>query len=87
MRCLICGDKAIGFNYDVLSCASCKAFFRRNAQSEIVKMIIDLFSIVLFVDRFRRSIDVSMEMEFVRSNIQIFENVHFVDWKNVFEWE
>jgi nuclear receptor subfamily 1 group I len=31
MTCAICGDRAIGFNYDVLSCASCKAFFRRNA--------------------------------------------------------
>ena len=25
--CNICGDRAIGYNYDVLSCASCKAFF------------------------------------------------------------
>lgn len=30
--CVICGDHAIGFNYDALTCASCKAFFRRNAQ-------------------------------------------------------
>jgi len=30
--CVICGDHAIGFNYDLLTCASCKAFFRRNAQ-------------------------------------------------------
>ncbi|CAF1013610.1 unnamed protein product [Adineta steineri] len=29
--CVICSDHAIGFNYDVLTCASCKAFFRRNA--------------------------------------------------------
>jgi len=29
--CAICGDRAIGFNYDAPSCASCKAFFRRNA--------------------------------------------------------
>ncbi|CAF5058402.1 unnamed protein product, partial [Rotaria sp. Silwood1] len=25
--CTICGDRAIGYNYAVLSCASCKAFF------------------------------------------------------------
>ncbi|CAF1046030.1 unnamed protein product [Adineta steineri] len=31
LNCAICGDHAIGFNYDVLSCASCKAFFLRNA--------------------------------------------------------
>lgn len=36
--CEICGDKAIGFNYDVLSCASCKAFFRRNAQHSLVRL-------------------------------------------------
>jgi nuclear receptor subfamily 1 group I len=34
--CKICGDRAIGFNYDVLSCASCKAFFRRNADQQPV---------------------------------------------------
>lgn len=39
MICAICGDKAIGFNYDVLSCASCKAFFRRNANQDLVRLI------------------------------------------------
>ncbi len=29
--CAICSGEAYGFNYDVLSCPSCKAFFRRNA--------------------------------------------------------
>lgn len=29
--CLICGDKSTGFNFGVLSCMACKAFFRRNA--------------------------------------------------------
>lgn len=29
--CVICGDHAIGYNYDVMSCASCKAFFHRYA--------------------------------------------------------
>ena len=36
LTCLICGGRAIGFNYDVLSCASCKAFFRRNANVDKV---------------------------------------------------
>ncbi|CAF0960324.1 unnamed protein product [Adineta ricciae] len=36
--CVICGDYAIGFNYDLLTCASCKAFFRRNAQYEPNKL-------------------------------------------------
>ncbi len=36
--CTICGDRAIGFNYDVLSCASCKAFFRRNVNQPPVNL-------------------------------------------------
>ena len=29
--CRVCGDKAIGFNFNGLTCESCKSFFRRNA--------------------------------------------------------
>jgi hypothetical protein len=29
--CLVCGDKSTGFNFGVLTCMACKAFFRRNA--------------------------------------------------------
>lgn len=29
--CLVCGDRALGYNFNALSCESCKAFFRRNA--------------------------------------------------------
>ncbi|CAF0907329.1 unnamed protein product [Adineta ricciae] len=36
--CAICGDRAVGFNYDALSCASCKAFFRRNANQSRDKL-------------------------------------------------
>ncbi|CAM4764581.1 unnamed protein product [Rotaria magnacalcarata] len=31
LMCKICGDVARGFNFDVITCLSCKAFFRRNA--------------------------------------------------------
>ncbi|CAF1404729.1 unnamed protein product [Adineta ricciae] len=37
-RCVICGDHAIGYNYDVLSCASCKAFFYGHAYENLIKM-------------------------------------------------
>jgi len=29
--CHICGDRALGYNFNAMSCESCKAFFRRNA--------------------------------------------------------
>ncbi|VDK44069.1 unnamed protein product, partial [Anisakis simplex] len=34
----ICGDRAVGYNFSVISCESCKAFFRRNANREKVGM-------------------------------------------------
>ncbi|KAL3125341.1 hypothetical protein niasHT_001326 [Heterodera trifolii] len=30
-KCRVCGDSATGYNFNVISCESCKAFFRRNA--------------------------------------------------------
>ncbi|XP_059610726.1 nuclear hormone receptor HR96 [Phlebotomus argentipes] len=29
--CSVCGDKALGYNFNAITCESCKAFFRRNA--------------------------------------------------------
>lgn len=29
--CRVCGDKAFSVNFNVVTCESCKAFFRRNA--------------------------------------------------------
>ncbi|CAF1255503.1 unnamed protein product [Adineta ricciae] len=37
-RCVICGDHAIGYNYDVLSCASCKAFFYGHAYENLERL-------------------------------------------------
>ncbi|UJR16571.1 hypothetical protein I4U23_003472 [Adineta vaga] len=36
--CAVCGDRAIGYNYDVPSCAPCKAFFHRNAHQSREKL-------------------------------------------------
>lgn len=35
--CGVCGDKALGYNFDAISCESCKAFFRRNAPKGLVR--------------------------------------------------
>ncbi len=45
--CLICGDKSSGFNFGVLSCMACKAFFRRNA----VKLGVGQFQIFPLIKR------------------------------------
>ena len=35
--CLVCGDTARGINFDLMSCMSCKAFFRRHTTKRPVK--------------------------------------------------
>lgn len=37
--CVICGDKAIGYNYGAISCASCKAFFHRIGNEDLVSLV------------------------------------------------
>lgn len=32
--CGVCGDKALGHNFNAMTCESCKAFFRRNALTQ-----------------------------------------------------
>ncbi|CAF0921620.1 unnamed protein product [Adineta ricciae] len=31
LQCVVCGARAFGYNFDQITCESCKAFFRRNA--------------------------------------------------------
>ncbi|XP_074644793.1 vitamin D3 receptor-like isoform X2 [Tubulanus polymorphus] len=42
MICGVCGDKAHGYNFNAITCESCKAFFRRNAlRMEVIKCNFD----------------------------------------------
>lgn len=41
--CAVCGDKALGYNFNALTCESCKAFFRRNALKNKVRWSFILF--------------------------------------------
>jgi len=43
--CVVCGAKALGCNFDAVSCESCKAFFRRNAFKESVRTIVSLLGV------------------------------------------
>ena len=38
--CRVCGDKALGYNFNAMTCESCKAFFRRNALKQQVCTIL-----------------------------------------------
>ena len=40
--CEVCGDHALGVNFDAVCCESCKAFFRRNALKDKVHTLISL---------------------------------------------
>ncbi len=37
LTCVVCGSPAHGYNFDAISCESCKAFFRRNALKDPVR--------------------------------------------------
>ncbi|CAF1211619.1 unnamed protein product [Rotaria sordida] len=38
LRCVVCNGRAFGYNFDQISCESCKAFFRRNALRDISEL-------------------------------------------------
>ena len=42
LTCVVCGSIAYGYNFDAITCESCKAFFRRNAMKDPVRVVIIL---------------------------------------------
>lgn len=37
LLCRVCGDIARGVNFSAITCMSCKMFFRRHAQTQLVR--------------------------------------------------
>ncbi|CAF0827466.1 unnamed protein product [Rotaria sp. Silwood1] len=52
--CAICGAKPTGINFDVLTCSSCKAFFRRNGTKPLEQFICRLSGECKIDERSRR---------------------------------
>lgn len=75
-KCGVCGDHALGSNFNAITCESCKAFFRRNA----LKTKVDFFlTQCLCIKLFSRSpllqSEISIFFKFIFSlNFVIFAN-------------
>lgn len=39
-KCAVCDDLALGYNFNAITCESCKAFFRRNSASVSVRLLL-----------------------------------------------
>jgi len=73
--CGVCGDKALGCNFNAVTCESCKAFFRRNALKG--KNFICPFNNCCKIDavtrrfcqkcRMKKCFDIGMKKEFIMS--------------------
>ena len=48
LECLVCGDFARGLNFDVISCMSCKTFFRRNVFRKSVSELTKQFFVEIY---------------------------------------
>ncbi|CAL8069819.1 unnamed protein product [Calicophoron daubneyi] len=72
--CKVCGDKASGYHYGVISCEGCKGFFRRSIQKQIeYKCLRDGKCLVIRLNRnrcqycrFRKCLSVGMSKDSVR---------------------
>lgn len=62
--CGVCGDRALGYNFNAVSCESCKAFFRRNALKNKVNYYYLYFDL-----RFCRTNSLPEKPEKIHSNI------------------
>merc|ERR1719376_31953 len=72
--CPVCGDKVSGYHYGLLTCESCKGFFKRTVQNKKVYTCVAERSCVIDKTqrkrcpycRFQKCMDVGMKLEAVR---------------------
>jgi len=73
--CSVCGDKALGYNFNAVTCESCKAFFRRNAlkSKEFKCPFNDECEVTVITRRFcqkcrlKKCMDIGMKKEYILS--------------------
>lgn len=51
LTCVVCGSPANGYNFDAITCESCKAFFRRNAFKDPVRLPIIKYIFITFISQ------------------------------------
>ena len=74
--CPVCGDKVSGFHYGLLTCESCKGFFKRTVQNKKLYSCVDKQSCQIDKHqrkrcaycRFQKCLQVGMKLEAVREN-------------------
>merc|ERR1719244_1046844 len=74
--CPVCGDKVSGYHYGLLTCESCKGFFKRTVQNKKVYTCVADRSCVIDKAqrkrcpycRFQKCLDVGMKLEAVRQD-------------------
>lgn len=74
--CPVCGDKVSGYHYGLLTCESCKGFFKRTVQNKKVYSCVDNRSCLIDKAqrkrcpfcRFQKCLNVGMKLEAVRQD-------------------
>merc|ERR1719282_2049172 len=80
--CPVCGDKVSGYHYGLLTCESCKGFFKRTVQNKKVYTCVADRNCVIDKTqrkrcpycRFQKCLDVGMKLEAVRHDQVIVDN-------------
>lgn len=74
--CPVCGDKVSGYHYGLLTCESCKGFFKRTVQNKKVYSCVDNRTCLIDKSqrkrcpycRFQKCLNVGMKLEAVRTD-------------------